>query len=205
MRFLLILAAIAAGASAQTPPSSAPAKTAAAKKTAPKAAAKASTTKSTIAKSTIPKGTTAKSTATKSSASTTAKSKVGTSKIASKGNAKAKTTASKSKQLAVGPRRPPTQQQPTSDRYKEIQQALADKGYFQGPADGSWGPDSADALKRFQREQNLDADGKLSALSLMALGLGPRRGGASAEAVKPPDAAGGPIPADPPPIAQPRP
>ena len=151
------------------------------------------------------KGSTAKSTVTKSTARSTAKSKVGVSRVSSKGTGKTKSTAGKSQPQAVVPRRPPTQQQPATDRYKEIQQALADKGYFQGPADGNWGPDSADALKRFQREQNLDADGKLSALSLMALGLGPRRGSASAEAVKPPDATGGPIPVDPPPIAQPRP
>jgi len=67
-----------------------------------------------------------------------------------------------------------TQQQPSSDRYKEIQQALADKGYFSGPADGNWGPESVDALKRFQREQNLTEDGKIGSLSLIALGLGPK-------------------------------
>ena len=70
--------------------------------------------------------------------------------------------------------------QPTPERYKEIQQSLADKGYFRGPVDGTWGPDSALAMKRFQTEQNLDADGKIGALSLVALGLGPRRGAAKA-------------------------
>jgi peptidoglycan hydrolase-like protein with peptidoglycan-binding domain len=67
------------------------------------------------------------------------------------------------------------QQQPTPDRYKEIQQALSDKGYFKGSADGNWGPESVDALKRFQREQNLTEDGKIGSLSLIALGLGPKR------------------------------
>jgi len=67
------------------------------------------------------------------------------------------------------------QQQPTPDRYREIQRALADRGYFQGPADGMWGTESVDALKRFQADQNLDVDGKIGALSLIALGLGPRR------------------------------
>ncbi len=67
------------------------------------------------------------------------------------------------------------QQQPTPDRYREIQQALADKGYFSGPVDGTWGPASVDALKRFQREQSLTDDGKIGSLSLIALGLGPRR------------------------------
>jgi murein L,D-transpeptidase YcbB/YkuD len=68
-----------------------------------------------------------------------------------------------------------SQQQPTQERYKEIQQALADKGYFNGPVDGNWGPESVDALKRFQREQNLTDDGKIGSLSLIALGLGPKR------------------------------
>lgn len=67
------------------------------------------------------------------------------------------------------------QQQPTPDRYKEIQQALAAKGYFTGEADGNWGPASVDALKRFQRDQNIPDDGKIGSLSLIALGLGPKR------------------------------
>lgn len=77
------------------------------------------------------------------------------------------------------------QQQPGPERYREIQQALADKGYFRGPVDGTWGPDSMDALKRFQTDQNVDADGKISALSLIALGLGPRRDAAASRPVPP--------------------
>lgn len=67
------------------------------------------------------------------------------------------------------------QEQPTPARYREIQQALADRGYFQGAPDGVWGTESVEALKRFQTDQNLDADGKVGALSLIALGLGPKR------------------------------
>ncbi len=85
------------------------------------------------------------------------------------------TKAGTKSKKAVVARRPPLQQQPTADRYKEIQQALADKGYFRGPADGVWSADSVDALKRFQKDQNLDPDGKIGALSLIALGLGPKR------------------------------
>ena len=57
----------------------------------------------------------------------------------------------------------------------EIQQALADKGYYEGPVNGTWNADSLDALKRFQREQNLSPNGKLDALTIIALGLGPKR------------------------------
>jgi peptidoglycan hydrolase-like protein with peptidoglycan-binding domain len=64
--------------------------------------------------------------------------------------------------------------QPTPDRYAQIQQALIDKGYLRGSATGVWGPESVDALKRFQQDQKLEPDGKITALSLIALGLGPR-------------------------------
>ena len=67
------------------------------------------------------------------------------------------------------------QQVPTPDRYREIQQALAAKGYFTGEADGVWGPDSVDALKHFQRDQGLSDDGKLDSLTIIGLGLGPQR------------------------------
>lgn len=65
--------------------------------------------------------------------------------------------------------------QPTPERYQQIQQALADKGYYHGEVSGKWDADSMDALKRFQTDQNLTSDGKLNSLSLIALGLGPKR------------------------------
>jgi len=67
------------------------------------------------------------------------------------------------------------QRTPTPQRYLEIQQALIEKGYLQPPANGVWGAESIEALKRFQQDQNLTASGKLDALSLIALGLGPNR------------------------------
>jgi peptidoglycan hydrolase-like protein with peptidoglycan-binding domain len=63
---------------------------------------------------------------------------------------------------------------PTPDRYKEIQDALAKKGYLHGDATGAWDQESADALRRFQQDQNLQPSGKLNSLSLIALGLGPK-------------------------------
>ncbi len=67
------------------------------------------------------------------------------------------------------------QQQPTSERYREIQQALIGRGYLESPATGQWGSDSVEALKKFQRDQSLKDSGKLDSLSLIALGLGPKR------------------------------
>jgi murein L,D-transpeptidase YcbB/YkuD len=128
------------------------------------------------------------------------KSKAGTAKTSATKTSTAKPTTkagTKSKRAVVA-RRPPVQMQPTTDRYKEIQQALADKGYFRGMPDGAWNGESVDALKRFQKDQNLDPDGKIGSLSLMALGLGPKRGVASAQS-----ATTGSEPVDPPPVAQP--
>ena len=70
--------------------------------------------------------------------------------------------------------------QPTPQRYAEIQQALVDKGYADGPADGKWNDNWAEALKRFQTDQKLDPTGKITSLSLLALGLGPDHGNSPA-------------------------
>ena len=68
------------------------------------------------------------------------------------------------------------QMSPTPDRYREIQGALASKGYLKPEdATGTWNQTSSDAMKKFQAEQNLDSNGKINSLSLIALGLGPRR------------------------------
>ena len=66
---------------------------------------------------------------------------------------------------------------PDPERYQEIQKALADRGYFKGDVNGVWGDDSTDALKRFQADQKLPDDGKISALTLIGLGLGPKHDG----------------------------
>ena len=104
---------------------------------------------------------------------------------AAKGVVAAKKPASRTTTTATRggkrlPARPTTtwrnrQSTPTSDRYKEIQDALVAKGYLPAEeATGNWGPDSADALKKFQAEQTLELSGKINSLSLIALGLGPK-------------------------------
>ena len=93
---------------------------------------------------------------------------------------KTSTTSASAKYQSTAKKRPVAArhfapQQPTPERYKEIQAALAAKGYFTGEPDGNWGPVSVDALRRFQHDQNLTEDGKIGSLSLIALGLGPKR------------------------------
>ncbi|HEX8984414.1 MAG TPA: peptidoglycan-binding domain-containing protein [Bryobacteraceae bacterium] len=67
------------------------------------------------------------------------------------------------------------QMAPTPERYKEIQQALLDKGYASQAPDGVWGARWVESLQRFQQDQKLEPNGKLTALSLITLGLGPHR------------------------------
>jgi Putative peptidoglycan binding domain len=69
---------------------------------------------------------------------------------------------------------------PSADRYRDIQAALSSRGYFNGPVDGVWGTSSTEALKRFQHDQNLAEEGKIDSLSLIALGLGPKRAATAA-------------------------
>lgn len=83
---------------------------------------------------------------------------------------------------------PSYQQHPDPERYQQIQQALADRGYFKGEVNGQWGDDSVDALKRFQADQKLDNDGKINALTLIGLGLGPKHEASAAAVSAPPSA-----------------
>ena len=91
----------------------------------------------------------------------------------------AKKPAAKRRSAKKTPPRPRGQQAPTPERYKEIQQALIQRGYLQGEPTGAWDPASSDALKRFQQDQKIEATGKLNSLSLIALGLGPKRNAAA--------------------------
>jgi Putative peptidoglycan binding domain len=94
-------------------------------------------------------------------------------KSASKTASKKSTSKKKSAKKTV-PGWRSTQKTPTPDRYKEIQQALAGKGYATAPS-GVWDSSSVAALKKFQEDQSLEPSGKIDSLSLIALGLGPRR------------------------------
>jgi len=75
----------------------------------------------------------------------------------------------------AAPPAPSFQTHPDTDRYQQIQQALAQKGYFKGEANGEWGDESVAALKQYQTDQKIPNDGKITSLSLIGLGLGPNR------------------------------
>jgi peptidoglycan hydrolase-like protein with peptidoglycan-binding domain len=61
---------------------------------------------------------------------------------------------------------------PEPARIREIQQALAREGYYQGEPTGKWDEPSMAAMKQFQAAKGLAPTGKLEALSLQKLGLG---------------------------------
>ena len=96
-----------------------------------------------------------------------------------KATASAKKGSSKKRAASTRKRRAATtwrnrQLQPTPERYTEIQRALVEKGYLKSEPNGKWGDDSVEALRNFQRDQNLDPSGKIDSVSLIALGLGPK-------------------------------
>jgi peptidoglycan hydrolase-like protein with peptidoglycan-binding domain len=120
-------------------------------------------------------------------------------KTSTSSTSKKRTAPSKKRRRSSTAKSRPTwrssQQAPTPERYKEIQQALMQRGYLSGEATGVWGAETVNAMKRFQRDQNLTETGKPSALALIALGLGPKRdpkpqNGLSRQGLPPEGAAG---------------
>ncbi|HVW84649.1 MAG TPA: peptidoglycan-binding domain-containing protein [Bryobacteraceae bacterium] len=102
-----------------------------------------------------------------------------TSSSASQKAAPGKSHASSSRRTSAASRRPASrarvsrQASPTPERYKEIQAALAQKGYLKSEPTGVWNQESVAALRQFQTDRKLDPTGKITAASLIDLGLGP--------------------------------
>ncbi len=128
--------------------------TAAPKKTPPKTTPKGGTASKTGAKA-APNGAVPRTTA--------AKKGVATKKTAAKKGAGPPAQTWRNRQAA-----------PTAARYKEIQQALADKGYLKTEPNGVWDSNSEEAMKQFQTEKKLPPNGKINSPSLIGLGLGPK-------------------------------
>jgi peptidoglycan hydrolase-like protein with peptidoglycan-binding domain len=59
----------------------------------------------------------------------------------------------------------------TSASVREAQQALKDKGFDPGPIDGIDGPRTRHAVRSYQHQQKLTADGRLNAETLASLGV----------------------------------
>lgn len=87
---------------------------------------------------------------------------------------KTRSTKKRTSTAVAGSSFRPRQSGPTPERYREIQQALADKGYLKSEPNGVWDAQSTDALRQFQTDQKLTPTGKITAASLIDLGLGPK-------------------------------
>jgi hypothetical protein len=69
-----------------------------------------------------------------------------------------------------------------SDTVRAEQQALKDKGFDPGPIDGVDGPRTRSALKDYQKQQNLTADGVAGPKTLASLGVNQGAGGEMSDA-----------------------
>jgi peptidoglycan hydrolase-like protein with peptidoglycan-binding domain len=57
---------------------------------------------------------------------------------------------------------------------RSVQQALKEKGFNAGPADGVMGPHTEAALRKFQSANRLQATGQLDSSTVAALGIASR-------------------------------
>jgi Putative peptidoglycan binding domain len=141
----------------------------------------------------LPQSTTTPKPKASSPASTSSKKAV-TKKASTKTGASKKSTKTSGKTAAAWH---PRQVTPTPERYKEIQQALADKGYLKSEPNGVWDAQSIDALRQFQTDQKLSVTGRISSASLIGLGLGPNNSKGETPAVPVPISPAAPAPAPP--------
>ena len=63
--------------------------------------------------------------------------------------------------------------QMSQDQMKKIQQALKDKGHDPGPIDGNMNAQTQQALRAFQKSQNITVTGTLDSSTASALGVAP--------------------------------
>jgi hypothetical protein len=59
----------------------------------------------------------------------------------------------------------------SGDSVREAQQILKDKGFYSGSVDGIYGPLTRKAVRNYQKQQNLNADGRLGPQTLSSLGV----------------------------------
>ena len=99
-----------------------------------------------------------------------------------------------------GMQRTQQDQAQSSETVRKAQQALKDKGFDPGPVDGIMGPQTREAVKKFQDKQaNMKGSGQLNQQTLSALGVEGGAGmgstaGSQRGASAPPAAGGSPPP-----------
>lgn len=73
--------------------------------------------------------------------------------------------------LAIGLTAAPLLMAQSAGTVRNVQQALNDKGFDPGPIDGIMGPRTRSAIKSYEKQQNMPADGALTAKVLDGLGV----------------------------------
>jgi peptidoglycan hydrolase-like protein with peptidoglycan-binding domain len=86
--------------------------------------------------------------------------------------AAAQSSVNKKKNKRKVKRTPRGQKAPTSDRIREIQDALSREGALDGKPSGKWDATTVEAMKKFQGNHGLSPTGKIDAATLEKLGLG---------------------------------
>jgi len=109
----------------------------------------------------------------------------------SKKSVRTSATAGRSRQLA-----------PTPERYRDIQQALVERGYLKSEPNGVWDAQSVDALRQFQTDRKLSSTGKITSASLIGLGLGPKTSQQELTGAAPKPPGSSPLPAAPAPTPE---
>ena len=101
--------------------------------------------------------------------------------VSAAGNtAAAQSSANKKKSKRKVKRTPRGQKAPTSDRIREIQDALSREGALDGKPSGKWDATTIEAMKKFQEKHGLSPTGKIDAVTLEKLGLGSETAGKGA-------------------------
>ena len=68
-----------------------------------------------------------------------------------------------------------------SQGIREVQESLRDKGYYHGHVDGVLGPQTREAIRQYQKSENLPVTGRLDGETAGKLGVGPESVGGSFE------------------------
>jgi peptidoglycan hydrolase-like protein with peptidoglycan-binding domain len=93
--------------------------------------------------------------------------------VSAAGNtAAAQSSVNKKKSKKKVKRTPRGQKAPTSDRIREIQDALSREGALDGKPSGKWDTTTVEAMKKYQEKHGLSPTGKIDAVTLEKLGMG---------------------------------
>ncbi len=115
----------------------------------------------------------AKPVATKAKQST-AKARAATRVVSARSGATKRPLKKKAAYRKPVPYKPAAPAAPTSNRLRDVQLALIERGYLQSDGNSAWNGQCVEALKRFEASQKVRVDGKIDAKMLIALGLGPK-------------------------------